>query len=134
MTCLDALTGAVQYEGGRPPIPATFTSSLVAYGDRLLVTSEDGDTFVVKAGTTHEIIGTNSVGSRCMPHWRWPARRFSSGVRSICSLFDSQRSDEQLYELAQHHRRRPPDLVPAEIEVGVLDLDTLTLSSASPDP
>jgi outer membrane protein assembly factor BamB len=59
---LDALTGAVQYEGGRPPIPATFTSSLVAYGDRLLVTSEDGDTFVVKAGTTHEIIGTNSVG------------------------------------------------------------------------
>jgi outer membrane protein assembly factor BamB len=62
MTCLDALTGAVQYEGGRPPIPATFTSSLVAYGDRLLMTSEDGDTFVVKAGTTHEIIRTNSVG------------------------------------------------------------------------
>ena len=62
MTCLDALTGAVLYEGGRPPIPATFTSSLVAYGDRLLMTSEEGDTFVVKAGTTHEIIRTNSVG------------------------------------------------------------------------
>ena len=62
ITCLDALTGAVQYEGGRPPVPATFTSSLVAYGDRLLMTSEDGDTFVVKAGPTHEIIRTNAIG------------------------------------------------------------------------
>ena len=62
MTCLDALTGAVQYEGGRPPVPATFTSSLVAYGDRLLMTSEDGDTFVVKAGPAHEILRTNSIG------------------------------------------------------------------------
>ena len=62
MTCLDAVTGTVRYEGGRPPIPATFTASLVAYGDRLLMTSEDGDTFVVKAGPTHEILRTNSVG------------------------------------------------------------------------
>jgi outer membrane protein assembly factor BamB len=62
MTCLDALTGEVLYEGGRPPIPATFTASPVAYGERILITSEDGDTFVVKAGPTHEIIRTNSVG------------------------------------------------------------------------
>ena len=62
MTCLDALTGAVQYEGGRPPVPATFTSSLVAYGDRLLMTSEDGDTFVIKAGPAHEVLRTNSIG------------------------------------------------------------------------
>lgn len=62
LTCLDALTGAVQYEGGRPPVPATFTASLVAYGDRILQTSEDGDTFVVKTGPKHEILRTNSVG------------------------------------------------------------------------
>jgi len=62
LTCLDALTGAVQYEGGRPPVPATFTASLVAYGDRILQTSEDGDTFVVKAGPTHEIVRTNAIG------------------------------------------------------------------------
>jgi hypothetical protein len=43
-------------------VPATFTASLVGYGERLLMTSEDGDTFVVKAGPVHEIIGTNSVG------------------------------------------------------------------------
>lgn len=62
ITCLDASTGAVKYEGGRPPVPATFTASLVAYGDRLLQTSEDGDTFVIKAGPSHEILRTNSVG------------------------------------------------------------------------
>jgi outer membrane protein assembly factor BamB len=62
VTCLDAATGAVVYEGGRPPVPATFTASLVAYGDRLLATSEDGDTFVIKAGPTHQVLRTNSIG------------------------------------------------------------------------
>jgi outer membrane protein assembly factor BamB len=62
MTCLDALTGQVKYEGGRPPVPATFTASLVAYGDRLLETSEDGDTFVIKAGPVHEVLRTNPIG------------------------------------------------------------------------
>lgn len=47
---------------GRPPVPATFTASLVGYGERILQTSEDGDTFVVKAGPAHEILRTNSVG------------------------------------------------------------------------
>jgi outer membrane protein assembly factor BamB len=62
MTCLDALTGTVVYEGGRPPVPATFTASLVSYGDRLLATSEDGDTFVIKVGPTHEVLRTNPIG------------------------------------------------------------------------
>ena len=62
LTCLDAATGEVLYEGGRPPVPATFTASPVAFGDRLLLTSEDGDTFVVRAGPSHEILRTNSVG------------------------------------------------------------------------
>lgn len=62
MTCLDAVTGAVQYEGGRVPVPATFTASIVAFGDRLLLTSEDGDTFFIRAGPVHEVLGTSSVG------------------------------------------------------------------------
>lgn len=62
LTCLDAKSGAVKYEGGRVPIPATFTASPVAFGGNILLTSEDGDTFMVKAGAKHEILGSNSVG------------------------------------------------------------------------
>ncbi len=62
LTCIDAKTGEVKYEGGRIPIPATFTASPVAFDGKILMTSEDGDTFIVKAGPKHEILGTNSVG------------------------------------------------------------------------
>jgi len=61
ITCLEAKTGKIVYEGGRIPIPATFTASPVAFEGKILLTSEDGDTFVVKAGPKHEIIATNSL-------------------------------------------------------------------------
>ena len=32
------------------------------FDGKILMTSEDGDTFIVKAGPKHEVIGTNSVG------------------------------------------------------------------------
>ena len=35
---------------------------MVAFDGKLLVTSEDGDTYVVKAGPEHEVLGTNSIG------------------------------------------------------------------------
>lgn len=62
LTCIDARTGEVKYEGGRIPIPATFTASPVAFDGKLLLTSEDGDTFIIKSGPKHEVLGTNSVG------------------------------------------------------------------------
>lgn len=62
LTCLEAKTGEVKYEGGRVPVPATFMASPVAFDGKLLISSEDGDTFVVKAGTEHEILKTNSIG------------------------------------------------------------------------
>jgi outer membrane protein assembly factor BamB len=62
LTCLDAKTGAIKYEGGRVPVPSTFMASPIAFGDKILLTSEDGDTFVVKAGPKHEVLGTNSLG------------------------------------------------------------------------
>ena len=61
ITCLDAKTGEVVYEGGRVPVPATFTASPVAFGGKILLTSEDGDTFVMRAGPEHEILRTNSL-------------------------------------------------------------------------
>lgn len=62
ITCLDAKTGKIVYEGGRIPVPATFTASPVAFDNKLLLTSEDGDTYVIKAGAKHEVLATNSVG------------------------------------------------------------------------
>lgn len=62
ITCLEATTGKVKYEGGRVPVPATFSSSPVAFDDKILLTSEDGDTFVIKAGPAYEVIRTNSLG------------------------------------------------------------------------
>jgi outer membrane protein assembly factor BamB len=61
ITCLDVKTGAVQYEGGRPPEPAKFMGSPVAWGGHLYLTSLDGDTFVIKAGPKHEVVRTNTV-------------------------------------------------------------------------
>jgi outer membrane protein assembly factor BamB len=66
MTCLDPLTGAVVYDNGRLPVPATIRSSAVAFGGKILLTSEDGDTFVVRAGRTHEVLATNPIGE---PVW-----------------------------------------------------------------
>jgi outer membrane protein assembly factor BamB len=61
LTCIDAKTGEIKYEGGRVPTPATFSASAIAFDGKILLTSEDGDTFVVKAGPKHEILGTNSL-------------------------------------------------------------------------
>ena len=61
LTCVDVRTGEVKYEGGRVPKPATFSASPVAYEDNLLLSSEDGDVFVIKAGPKHDAVRTNSL-------------------------------------------------------------------------
>jgi outer membrane protein assembly factor BamB len=62
VTAIDVKTGAVKYEGGRPPIPATFMASPVVIDGRIVLMSEDGDAFVIKAGPVHEVERTNSLG------------------------------------------------------------------------
>ncbi len=62
LTCIEAKTGVVKYEGGRVPVPATFTASPIAFDGKILLTSEDGDTFVIQAGPTHSVLRTNSLG------------------------------------------------------------------------
>lgn len=61
LTCLEAETGKIVYEGGRPPKPTHFMGSAVAYNGMIAMTSEDGDTFMVKAGPTYEVVRTNTV-------------------------------------------------------------------------
>ncbi len=61
VTCLDPKTGTVKYEGGRVPVPTRFMGSPVAFSGFVAMTSEDGDTYMLKAGPTHEIVRTNAV-------------------------------------------------------------------------
>lgn len=61
VTCLDPATGAVKYEGGRVPVPSRFMGSPVAFAGFIAMTSEDGDTYMLRAGPKHEIVRTNSV-------------------------------------------------------------------------
>jgi len=66
LTCLNAKTGEVVYEDGRVPVATKFYgASPVAFDGKLLLTSDDGDTFVIKAGPQHEVLGTNSIGEPC---------------------------------------------------------------------
>ncbi len=62
VTCLDARTGKLHYEGGRPPVGASYMASPVAVAGHLLLASMDGDTVVLKTGTTHEIVRSNPLG------------------------------------------------------------------------
>jgi outer membrane protein assembly factor BamB len=61
VTCLDAATGKIVYEGGRPSKPTHFMGSAVAYSGLIAMTSEDGDTFMLKAGPKHEIVRVNTI-------------------------------------------------------------------------
>lgn len=66
MTALDGSTGEVIYEGGRVPLPSRFFSSPVVAAERLYLTSEDGDTHVIRTGPRFEVLATNSVDEPVM--------------------------------------------------------------------
>lgn len=61
ITALDAQTGKIVYEGGRPPRPTHFMGSAVAFNGLIAMTDQDGETLMLKAGPTHEILRTNNV-------------------------------------------------------------------------
>jgi outer membrane protein assembly factor BamB len=61
VSVLDAKTGAIKQEGIRPPVPAHFMGSPVAFNGLLALTSEEGDTFLLKAGPSPELVRTNKV-------------------------------------------------------------------------
>jgi len=61
LSCLDAKTGEVKYDNGRPTTPGHFTGSPVAYDGKLFITSDEGDTFVIQAGPEHKVLATNSL-------------------------------------------------------------------------
>jgi outer membrane protein assembly factor BamB len=87
ITCLDAKTGEVKYQGGRPPAPSTFTASLVAYDDMLLQVSDDGDAVLIAAGPEHRVVRVNSLGE---PVYSTPAiaagRIFIRGEKNLYAI------------------------------------------------
>ena len=61
ITCLEAATGKVIYQS-RMPVATHFTASPVAFDGNILLVSEDGDSFVIKAGSTPEVLYVNPLG------------------------------------------------------------------------
>jgi outer membrane protein assembly factor BamB len=61
LTAYEAKTGTRVYqqrvgEGG------SFVAALVAAADKLYITSEDGDVYVVKTGPQYELLSKNTIG------------------------------------------------------------------------
>lgn len=87
VTCLDADTGEVVYEGGRPPVPQRFFASPIAYEGKVLLTGEDGEMFVFRAGPEFELLSTNSMGEKL---WATPAiadgRIFIRGLEHLWAV------------------------------------------------
>ncbi|HAM74017.1 MAG TPA: serine/threonine protein kinase [Verrucomicrobiales bacterium] len=68
LNCRDARTGKEHYDKQRLKVEGTagFTSSPWAYRGRIFCLSEDGDTYVVKAGDTYTLERVNPLGEMCM--------------------------------------------------------------------
>jgi len=66
MTGQDARTGKGVYGKIWFPESASFTSSPWAYNGKILCLSEDGDTYVVEAGPTFQVVGINRLGGLCL--------------------------------------------------------------------
>ena len=66
VTCHNAKTGERVYGRQRFTPGGSFTSSPFAYNGHLFFLSEDGLTYVVKAGPEFEIVARNDLGELCM--------------------------------------------------------------------
>jgi len=66
LTCFDAKSGKEIYQERLGGTGTAFSASPVAANGHLYFASEEGEIFVVKAGPTFELIGSNSMGAICM--------------------------------------------------------------------
>ena len=62
----DAVTGEEVYGRRRIRVGASFTSSPWAYNGKIFALSEQGDTYVIRAGREYEVIGVNSLDEMAM--------------------------------------------------------------------
>jgi outer membrane protein assembly factor BamB len=66
LSCYEAKTGKRAYQVRLGDGGTGFTASSVASGGKLYYTSEEGDVYVLKAGSEFQQLGKNSVGEVCM--------------------------------------------------------------------
>ena len=87
------------------PVPATFMASPVAYDGKLLLTSVDGDTYVVKAGPVHQVLASNSIGE---PAASTPSisqgRILVRGAKHLFCIKSAWRETDQLRDATQLRR------------------------------
>ena len=85
VTCLDPKTGAVKYEGGRIPVPARFMGSPVAFGGFVAMTSEAGDTFMLRPDRRTRSCARTQSTRRSTRRPRSPTAASTSAPTSTCS-------------------------------------------------
>jgi outer membrane protein assembly factor BamB len=66
LTVFDLKSGERQYQQRLGTGTAGYSSSPVAAGDRLYITSEEGNTFVLATGREHKLLGENELGETVM--------------------------------------------------------------------
>ena len=67
LICTDARTGREVYSRKRIARRATaFTASPWAYNGMIFVLSEEGETFVIRAGPEYEVLGSNALDEMAM--------------------------------------------------------------------
>jgi outer membrane protein assembly factor BamB len=67
LTVLDAKTGTTIYQDRLgPPVKEGFSVSPVAVGDKLFFTNDEGQTFVVQAGSSFKLLRTNELKARVL--------------------------------------------------------------------
>jgi outer membrane protein assembly factor BamB len=70
LSCYNAKTGEPAYKRERLPEARGFTSSPWAYDGKIFCLADDGKTFVIQAGATFKLLGSNSINEMC---WSSPA-------------------------------------------------------------
>jgi outer membrane protein assembly factor BamB len=66
LACYDKRTGKPGYRERLGSGGSGFTASAVAADGKLYLTGEDGEVYVVAAGTTFEVLSVNDLGETCM--------------------------------------------------------------------
>jgi hypothetical protein len=84
VTCMDPRTGEIKYEGKRVPKPGRFNSAMIAFDGKFLLSSEDGDTYVIKAGPSSRFCPRIRSARGSSRRWHRQGIRFTSAPSNRC--------------------------------------------------